>query len=113
MSLRLLIVLGGIGLTVAAVIPTCACTTPEHATRSRLKSELRNLATEEEVYFADHSTYTRDSDAMSLSPSRDVEIRLLTVTDSTYHATARDTVMDITCSILIGFGGETDGRVVC
>ena len=72
MSLRLLIVLGGIGLTVAAfvfVIPTCACTTPEHATRSRLKSELRNLATEEEVYFADHSTYTRDLDAMSFSPS--------------------------------------------
>jgi prepilin-type N-terminal cleavage/methylation domain-containing protein len=57
--IELLIVVVIIGILAAIAIPKFA-NTKEKAYIAAMKSDLRNLVTAEESYFADYTTYTKD-----------------------------------------------------
>ncbi len=64
--IELLIVVVIIGILAAIAIPKFS-NTKEKAYMAAMKSDLRNLVTAEEAYFADNTTYTTDQSAAALN----------------------------------------------
>jgi hypothetical protein len=74
------------------------------AATATLRSDLRNLVTAQEAYFADHVTYARSLRAISgYQPSRGVTVVLLTSSDSSHSEIAIiDKVPGLVCALFVG-----------
>ena len=71
--IELLIVVVIIGILAAIAIPKFS-NTKEKAYMAAMKSDLRNLITAEEAYFADNTTYTTDKAALNYTESSGVTV---------------------------------------
>ena len=113
--IELLIVVVIIGILAAIAIPKFA-NTKEKAYIASMKSDLRNMATAEESYFADNQTYTTSLTAMNFTASQAV---VATVTDAKGTGWAANTshpATTVTCQV--GFGADSiagvgDGVIQC
>ncbi len=118
--IELLIVVVIIGILAAIAIPKFAAT-KEQAYVARMRSDLRNIATAETAYEADHGSYYSGpvpAATLLYSPSPDVTIALSNVTATGWGATATHTATSRTCAIYVGTGGPLgpatiDGLLAC
>ena len=67
-----------------------------------MKTDLRNLATAEEMYFAEHSRYTDDLGALAFRPSSGVRIQLALGGTASWSASATHTASTQSCVIYVG-----------
>jgi prepilin-type N-terminal cleavage/methylation domain-containing protein len=101
--IELLIVVVIIGILAAIAIPKFA-NTKEKAYIASMKSDLRNLITAEEGYFADNTTYTTDLAAVGASQSAGVTVTITGATGLGWAATAAHNGTTQTCAIAAGNG---------
>jgi prepilin-type N-terminal cleavage/methylation domain-containing protein len=99
--IELLIVVVIIGILAAIAIPKFA-NTKEKAYIAAMKSDLRNLVTAEESYFADNLTYTTALTTAQYSTSQGVAVAIGTATGTGWAATATHTGTTSTCTIALG-----------
>lgn len=86
--IELLIVVVIIGILAAIAIPKFSATR-EKAYYSTLKSDLKNLATQQEIYYADGNyTYTDDIAALNFAPSQGVNLGTIQATNVGWSVTA-------------------------
>ena len=102
--IELLIVVVIIGILAAIAIPKFA-NTKEKAYLASMKSDLRNLATAEESYFADNQTYSNSKTAMNFSESAGVTVTVTAAGGTGWAANAKHSATTKTCQI--GFGSDT------
>ena len=103
--IELLIVVVIIGILAAIAIPKFA-NTKEKAYLASMKSDLRNLATAEESYFADNQAYSTSNAAMNFSSSVGVTVTPASLNTALgWSATATHSATTKTCKI--GFGPDT------
>jgi len=102
--IELLIVVVIIGILAAIAIPKFA-NTKEKAYLASMKSDLRNLATAQESYFADNQTYTTSTIAVNFSPSSGVTVTIPDAAGTKWTATATHSATTKVCKI--GFGADT------
>ncbi len=102
--IELLIVVVIIGILAAIAIPKFS-NTKEKAYMAAMKSDLRNLVTAEEAYFADNTTYTTDQSATALNYDESAGVTVtIAVTAGPpvgYSATSLHTGTAETCAIYI------------
>jgi prepilin-type N-terminal cleavage/methylation domain-containing protein len=126
--IELLIVVVIIGILAAIAIPKFA-NTKEKAYLASMKSDLRNLATAQEAYFADNQTYASGSaqnvggtisvtgpTGFEFAPSAGVTVNFSAPDGSGWSATATHTGTTKTCTIAVGSQvqqGQTDGEPRC
>ena len=118
--IELLIVVVIIGLLVAIAVPKFGYT-KEKAYVSSMKSDLRNLATAQESYWADNATYyggTIPSASVMLNPSLSVTITITAATSGGWAATTSHTGTAVVCALFFGSvsppaPATTDGRIAC
>jgi len=110
--IELLIVVVIIGILAAIAIPKFA-NTKEKAYITAMKSDLRNLVTAEEAYFADWSTYTSALATTSYRNSTGVVLGAITPTTGGFAASVSyPGGTTKTCQITVGSGTQ-DGSPVC
>ena len=99
--IELLIVVVIIGILAAIAIPKFA-NTKDKAYLAAVKTDLRNLATAQEGYFADNQTYT--TSLPSFTPSANVSIAISPASASGWAATGTNSAMSttVTCTIKVG-----------
>jgi prepilin-type N-terminal cleavage/methylation domain-containing protein len=85
--IELLIVVVIIGILAAIAIPKFA-NTKQQAYLATLKSDLRNLVTAEEAYFADFTTYTTALATTQYNPSQGVTYGVSNAAGTGWEATA-------------------------
>src|SRR4029079_13783721 len=102
--IELLIVVVIIGILAAIASPKFA-NTKEKAYLASMKSDLRNLATAQESYFADNQTYTTSTIAVNFSPSSGVTVTIPDAAGTKWTATATHSATTKVCKI--GFGADT------
>lgn len=119
--IELLVVIVIIGILAAIAIPKYGAS-KEKAYVVSMKSDLRNLVTAEEAYFADHTTYTSDKTQLgsNFSESAGVTVTVADVSGSGWYATATHNALPATrtCSIWMGTNvattnGAESGTPVC
>jgi len=116
--IELLIVVVIIGILAAIAIPRFA-NTKERAYLSAMKSDLRNIVTAQETYFADNVTYTTSTTNLGLVITTGVTVTITSATGSGWTATAAHTATTKTCGIWMGTGvtppvsGSNEGTPVC
>ncbi|MGH7606511.1 MAG: type IV pilin protein [Gemmatimonadales bacterium] len=117
--IELLIVVVIIGILAAIAIPKFA-NTKEKAYLAQMKADLRNLATAEEAYFYDHTTYTTSFAALNnFKPSAGVTLTWGTVDAQGWGASASHANLPATqiCALFMGpypvAPATTDGQVAC
>ena len=113
--IELLIVVVIIGILAAIAIPKFA-NTKDKAYMAAVKTDLRNLATAEEGYFADNQTYT--SSVPNFVPSANVTVAITNNTAKGWEATGTNSAMSVTvtCTIKVGAPANAtylDGIVKC
>ena len=104
--IELLIVVVIIGILAAIAIPKFA-NTKEKAYVAAMKSDLRNLATAQEGYFADNQAYTSSQAAMNYTPSTQVSVALQSSTGYGQSWAGTSTHASTTKTCKIGFGADT------
>jgi prepilin-type N-terminal cleavage/methylation domain-containing protein len=115
--IELLIVVVIIGILAAIAIPKFA-NTKEKAYVAAMKSDLRNLVTAEESYFADQVSYTTASTAINYNSSTGVTVTIGTATGTGWNATAKHNATTKTCGIYVGsasapVAGANEGEPKC
>jgi prepilin-type N-terminal cleavage/methylation domain-containing protein len=119
--IELLIVVVIIGILAALAIPKFA-NTKEKTYLAQMKSDLRNLATAEEAYFYDNTTYTPDLVALNnFRASAGVTITFGTVNAQGWGASTTHANLPPpgkTCALFFGTvppvaPATTDGHIVC
>ena len=115
--IELLIVVVIIGILAAIAIPKFA-NTKEKAYIAAMKSDLRNLVTAQESYFADQVSYTSSTTAMSFNSSTGVTVTVGTVSGTGWNATASHNGTAKTCGIYVGsatapISGQNEGEPKC
>ena len=85
--IELLIVVVFIGILAAIAIPKFAIT-KQQAYLATVKSDLRNLVTAEEAYFADHTTYTTALATTQFAASQGVTYSVTNATGTGWEGTA-------------------------
>jgi len=117
--IELLIVVVIIGILAAIAIPKFA-NTKEKAYVAAMKSDLRNLVTAEESYFADQVSYTTSTVAINFTPSTGVTITIGAATGTGWSATAKHNALAATktCGIFVGsatapVAGGNEGEPKC
>jgi type IV pilus assembly protein PilA len=113
--IELLIVVVIIGILAAIAIPKFA-NTKEKAYIASMKSDLRNMATAQEAYFADNQTYTTSLTAMNYTPSTSVTATVSDAKGTGWAANTSHPATKITCQV--GFGADSiagvgDGVIQC
>jgi Tfp pilus assembly protein PilE len=78
-----------------------------------LKTDLVNLATVEEAYFAAHQTYTTMFTSSQYNPSTGVNVSITSVGPSGWSATATHNRSTTSCAITAGAGSVLDRLPVC
>jgi hypothetical protein len=81
-----------------------------------MKSDLRNMATAEESYFADNQTYTTSLTAMNFTSSAAVTANVSDAKGTGWAADTKHPATAITCQV--GFGSDSitgvgDGVIQC
>lgn len=110
--IELLIVVVIIGILAAIAIPKFA-NTKEKAYLTAMKSDLRNLVTAEEAYFAEWATYTGALSSNSYRNSTGVSLLGIVPTTGGFSASvAYLGGTNKTCQITVGSGAR-DGEPVC
>ena len=100
--IELLIVVVIIGILAAIAIPKFA-STKQKAYMAAMKSDLRNLVTAEEGYFADNQAFSTSLAAINFSPSQNVTIGTITLGVTGWSATATHAlVVGKTCQVQVG-----------
>jgi len=116
--IELLIVVVIIGILAAIAIPKFA-NTKEKAYIGAMKSDLRNLATAEEAFFYDSSTYTLNLNAMNnFKASTGITLTVNEATPQGWSATASSANTPRRCYLFSGtatpVGSATiEGRISC
>ncbi len=119
--IELLIVVVIIGILAAIAIPKFS-NTKEKAYMAAMTSDLRNLITAEEAYFADNTTYTTDvsqATGMNYSSSAGVTVAIVVVPGPPvgFSATTVHTGTASTCAIYINTGAvppaDNEGEPKC
>jgi type IV pilus assembly protein PilA len=113
--IELLIVVVIIGILAAIAIPKFA-NTKEKAFVASMKSDLRNLITAQEAYYADNSSnYAQGTTNLgtNFAASPGVTVTLSNVTTTGWTATSTSTGTSKTCSITLGGSATTDGDPIC
>jgi prepilin-type N-terminal cleavage/methylation domain-containing protein len=117
--IELLIVVVIIGILAAIAIPKFA-NTKEKAYLASMKSDLRNMATTQESYFADFQVYTNGTASniggttASLAgfvPSAGVTATAANSGGTGWSATARHTATTKTCAIFVGVAAVAPAQV--
>ena len=111
--IELLIVVVIIGILAAIAIPKFA-NTKEKAYIAAMKSDLRNMVTAQESYFADNVTYTTAL-GTTYNASAGVTVTIGSVTGTGWAASATHNGTAKTCAIMVGAaaGGGTEGEPKC
>lgn len=101
--IELLIVVVIIGILAAIAIPKFA-NTREKAYVSSMKSDLRNLATAEEIYYSDNNnfTYTSSLATLEFASSSGVTVAIGGVSSTGWSATTTHSGTAKTCGIYYG-----------
>src|SRR5438270_11005751 len=108
--IELLIVVVIIGILAAIAIPKFA-NTKEKAYLASMKSDLRNLITAEEAYFADSVKYTSNL-GTAYNTTTGVVGPTITVTADGFTANVSHTTTTKTCSIYVGTTARSEDRRV-
>lgn len=85
--IELLIVVVIIGILAAIAIPKFQSTKGK-ANAAALRADLRNLATAQEAYFYEHSSYTTDTAALAYTTSQGVVLTIIDATTGGWSARA-------------------------
>jgi prepilin-type N-terminal cleavage/methylation domain-containing protein len=111
--IELLIVVVIIGILAAIAIPKFA-NTKEKAYVASMKSDLRNLMTAEEGYFADFQAYGTEAD-VNFTATNGVTVSAAPAGGGVpgYTANASHNQTTRTCAVTVGDGTATDGVIVC
>lgn len=112
--IELLVVVVIIGILAAIAIPKFAAT-KDKAKLATVKTDLKNIQTAQEAYFADNATYTSALSATIFSPSSGNTVSA-SGTTSSFTATVTNASITATpksCSVTVGDGTTTDGVAVC
>jgi type II secretion system protein G len=112
--IELLIVVVIIGILAAIAIPKFA-NTKEKAYIAAMKSDLRNLVTAEESYFADNVTYT-SALGTNYSSSAGVTVTIASPSGTGWSASAVHNGTTKTCQIYVGaavIAGQNEGEPKC
>ena len=105
--IELLIVVVIIGILAAIAIPKFN-SAREKAYFSAMKSDLKNLATQQEVYYSSgHYTYTTDKNALGFVESEGVHVTIASANNLGWSATATHEALDGTLGCAIYFGQIT------
>ncbi len=105
--IELLIVVVIIGILAAIAIPKFS-NTKEKAYVAAMKSDLRNLVTAEESYFADNMTYGSIANlGTAFAASTGVTVATSAVTATGWSASATHTVSAQTCTLALGAAAGT------
>ncbi|HEU5041989.1 MAG TPA: prepilin-type N-terminal cleavage/methylation domain-containing protein [Gemmatimonadales bacterium] len=118
--IELLIVVVIIGILAAIAIPKFA-NTKEKAVMSAMRSDLRNLAGTQEVYWTNNNIYyggVVPDPALNFQPSNNVTITIVTATAAGWSARATSPVVTMTCAIFYGVAppippATVDAAVAC
>ena len=121
--IELLIVVVIIGILAAIAIPKFSATR-EKAYFSAMKSDLKNLQSQQEIYYsnpANNYTYTDDLDALEFAPSQGVTAAIGEASNTGWSATAEHAALDNatqTCAVYVGEAAAVDpatqpGVVTC
>jgi type IV pilus assembly protein PilA len=115
--IELLIVVVIIGILAAIAIPKFA-NTKEKAYVAAMKSDLRNMVTAEESYFADQVSYTTSTTAINFTPSTGVTVTIGSANGTGWAATASHNATSKTCGIYVGTAtapitGQNEGEPKC
>lgn len=116
--IELLIVVVIIGVLAAVAIPKFASSKGKAYTAT-LKADLRNLATAQEAYFYENTTYTMNLGQVNFTPSQGVIVNMVEGTGQGWSATAANpNVTPTTCAIYFGQAAPvapavTEGVVGC
>jgi prepilin-type N-terminal cleavage/methylation domain-containing protein len=104
--IELLIVVVIIGILAAIAIPKFSATR-EKAYFAAMKSDLKNLASQEEIYYADNYSYTNSTVDMAFTNSEGVFVTIAANT-SGWDASATHAALGATegCAIYYGAGGS-------
>lgn len=115
--IELLIVVVIIGILAAVAILKFA-NVKEKAYLSGMKSDLRNLVTAQESYFADNVTYANSTTSLTYNQSAGNAVSITAATATGWSATASNNATTRTCGIYVGsatppFTGQIDGTPQC
>jgi prepilin-type N-terminal cleavage/methylation domain-containing protein len=102
--IELLIVVVIIGILASIAIPKFV-NTKERAAIASMKSDLRNLVSSQEAYFADNQEYYDGpipSTELVYSPSQGVTITINEATGTGWSATATTAITTRTCAVFLG-----------
>jgi type IV pilus assembly protein PilA len=113
--IELLIVVVIIGILAAIAIPKFA-NTKEKAYVASMKSDLRNLITAQEAYFADWNAYYAASTTnlgTNYKASSGITVTLSAVTRTGWKATATSSSTAKTCALTLGSGSTDEGDPIC
>jgi len=115
--IELLIVVVIIGILAAIAIPKFA-NTKEKAYIAAMKSDLRNLVTAQESYFADYVTYTSSQANLNYTPSTGVTVTVASPSGTGWSATSSHNGTTKTCGIYVGSStapvtGANEGEPKC
>jgi prepilin-type N-terminal cleavage/methylation domain-containing protein len=103
--IELLIVVVIIGILAAIAIPKFSATR-EKAYFAAMKSDLKNLASQQEIYYADNYTYTTSTTNMGFVESEAVNVAI-TASTSGWSATATHDALGGTLGCAIYYGSST------
>ncbi|HET7602673.1 MAG TPA: prepilin-type N-terminal cleavage/methylation domain-containing protein [Gemmatimonadales bacterium] len=116
--IELLIVVVIIGILAAIAIPKFAAT-KDKAKLAALKSDLRNIETAEEAYFADNNVYgdyAAINGAKLFTKTAGSDDPVITVSATGYTAVTSNATItqgDKTCTVDVGNGAANDGEIDC
>ncbi|MFQ6045790.1 MAG: hypothetical protein ACE5PT_05430 [Gemmatimonadales bacterium] len=86
------------------------------AYEAAMKADLQNLLVAQEIYFAEHATYTAKLAELDFTPSAGVQISIGAASDTGWHATARHARTQLVCRVGVGSEtprGLTEGLPAC
>ena len=104
--IELLIVVVIIGILAAIAIPKFSATR-EKAYFAAMKSDVKNLASQQEIYYADHYSYTTSTTALSFTNSEGVNVAIGAGTSSGWSATATHSALGAAEGCAIYYGTAT------
>ncbi len=119
--IELLIVVVIIGILAAIAIPKFSATR-EKAYFAAMKSDLKNLASQQEIYYSDEYTYSNVATALGFVMSDAVTVGIVTYTNVGWSATATHQALTSAqgCAIYYGensatsnFGETQAGEISC
>jgi type IV pilus assembly protein PilA len=104
--IELLIVVVIIGILAAIAIPKFSATR-ERAYFAAMKSDLKNLATQQEIYYSDHYLYTTNTTNLGFVSSEGVNVGIGEATNTGWAATATHDALGTGEGCAIYYGDAT------